>query len=266
MIKTIFKYLSIAAMSSRSSLAYLSEVGGRAIFLSIVIYIFLQLWRVTYAQTGCSRLAGLSLTQMLWYLMLTESIILSSQRVSFLVDEDVRTGALAVQLVRPVSYPLYRLAVSSGEKIVHFLLNLSVGSLIVFLLVGPMPFSFSAALFTALSLPLAFTLDFLGSFLIGTFAFWLEDTSGLFLIYSRTRMILGGMLIPVDLFPDMLKPLVNAMPFKSMVYGPAKMFVQPNWHDFSQIILQQFYALLFFALAVAILFNIALKRINANGG
>jgi ABC-2 type transport system permease protein len=266
MSNIFYKYFSIAIMSARSSAAYLSEVGGRAIFLSVILYVFLQLWRITYRETGASTLGGFTLAQILWYLMITESITLSATRVSFLVDDDVRTGALALQLVRPISYPLYRLAVNSGERFVRFALNISVGSLIVLLLVGPMPFSLTAILLTLSLLPLAFTLDFLGQFLIGTFAFWLEDTSGLFLIYSRTVMILGGMLIPIELLPDAMKPVVNALPFKSMVYGPAKMFVAPNLHDFYHIILQQFCALIIFALTVAIFFNIALKRINANGG
>lgn len=217
-------------------------------------------------QTGSSSLGGFTFVQMLWYLMVTESIALSTPRVSFLVDEEVRTGKLALQLVRPISYPLYILAIASGERFVRFFLNLSVGSLIVLLLVGPMPLSAMAVLLTLLALPFAFTLDFLGCFLIGTFAFWLEDTSGLFLIYSRLTMILGGMLIPVELFPDVMKPLVNSLPFKAMVYGPAKMFVRPDFHDFFQIILQQSYALVIFALAATIFFNMALKRINANGG
>ncbi len=264
--KTVCKYFSIAGMSAKSSLAYLGEVGGRAFFLGVILFIFIHLWRITYVETSASTLGGFTLVQMLWYLMLTESITLSAPRVSFLVDEDVRTGALAVQLIRPISYPLYRLAVSSGERFVRFTMNVCVGSIIVLLLVGPMPFSVSAALLMLLALPLAFTLDFLGCFLIGTFAFWLEDTSGLFLIYSRTTMILGGMLIPVELFPDVMKPLVNALPFKSMVYGPAKMFVQPNLQDFSHIITQQLCALVVFAFTVAVFFNFALKRINANGG
>ena len=41
----------------------------------------------------------------------------------------------------------------------------------------------------ALSLPFAFVLDFLGMFLIGLGAFWLEDTSGLRLLYSRATAL-----------------------------------------------------------------------------
>ena len=106
----------------------------------------------------------------------------------------MRTGALAVQLIRPLSYPLYRLWTTLGERLVRFLLNIVVGAAIAFLFVGPIPLSLAGLCLFIPALLLAFILDFLGHFLVGLGAFWLEDTSGLMLIYSRVTMILGGML------------------------------------------------------------------------
>src|SRR5271163_3836498 len=105
------KYAWVGLISARSNLAYMSEVLSRTIFLGVILYIFLRLWQVAYDQTRSTSLGGLSLKEMLWYLMIAESIMLSAPRVSQAVDEDVRTGALAVQLIRPISYPLYRLSV-----------------------------------------------------------------------------------------------------------------------------------------------------------
>ena len=68
--------------------------------MGAILYIFLRLWQVTYSETGASELGGLSLPQMLWYLVMTEAIVLSEPRVTDDVDQDVRTGALAVQLIK----------------------------------------------------------------------------------------------------------------------------------------------------------------------
>lgn len=206
MIASFRKYGWIGLTAARSNLAYLSEVAARTIFLAVILYIFLRLWQVTYGETGAERLGGLTLPQMLWYLTMTETLTLSAPRIAPEVDQDVRTGALAVQLIRPLSYPLSRLWATLGERVVRFALNGLVGAAIVLLFVGPIEFSAGGLLLFALSLPLAFTLDFLGQFLIGLAAFWLEDTSGLMLIYSRITMILGGMLIPLELFPAALQP------------------------------------------------------------
>jgi ABC-2 type transport system permease protein len=260
------KYAWIGLTSARSNLAYLGEVATRVIFLGVILYIFLQLWRATYAQTGATQLGGLTLTQMLWYLAMTESIILSGPRVAQEVDQDVRTGALSIQLIRPLSYPLYRLWNTLGERITRFVLNALVGATIALLFVGPIPLSLAGlALFVPVLL-LAFVLDFLGHFLIGLAAFWLEDTSGLMLIYTRVTMILGGMLLPIELFPDSWQPLIKALPFASIVYGPARMFIHPDLAYLGELVLRQGVAILLFAVAMALVYRVALKRIHAQGG
>lgn len=260
------KYVWVGFTSARSNLAYLGEVATRVIFLGVILYIFLRLWKVTYTETGAERLGGLTLAQMLWYLAMTESLVLSNPRVSQEIDKDVRTGALAVQLIRPLSYPLYRLWTTLGERAVRFMLNATVGSLIALLFVGPIPFSPEGLAIFVVALPLAFVLDFLGNLLIGLCAFWLEDTTGLWLIYSRLTMVLGGMLIPIELFPDALQPLIKALPFSSVIGGPARLFVDPDIKFLGELVLRQGAAILAFSLLAFFTYRAATSRIFANGG
>src|SRR5215207_1193409 len=221
------KYTWLGLIAARSNLAYLGEVATRTLFLAVILYIFLQLWRVTYSETGAATLGGLTLAQMLWYLAMTEAITLSTPRVA---------------------------------------LNLAVGSVLALLLVGPIAFTPLGLLLFALTLPLAFVLDFLGNFLIGLAAFWIEDTSGLALIYSRMTMILGGMLIPLELFPERMQPILRALPFAAIVYGPARMFVLPDPAFLADLALRQGIAIGVFAVLVALVYRVALGRIYSNGG
>ena len=260
------KYAWLGMVAARSNLAYAGEVATRTLFLGVILFIFLQLWRVTYSETGAERLGGFTLQQMLWYLAATEAIILSAPRVSQEVDQEVRTGALAVQLIRPLAYPLARLSTTLGERLVRFVMNAVVGALIVTAFVGPIPFSAPGLLLFAVALLSAFVLDFLGVFVVGLCAFWLEDTSGLTLIYSRITMILGGMLLPLELFPAPVQPLVNALPFAGIVYGPARMFVQPDAAFLAGLLARQVTASLVLALAAALVYRAGIRRIHANGG
>lgn len=260
------KYWAVARISAKSNLAYVGEVGSRLVFLAIILYIFMRLWKVTYEHSGVQQLGGLTLPEMLWYLVLTESIILSGPRVTQLVDEDVRTGALAVQLVRPLSYPLYRLFSTMGERCVRFVITFGAAASIALVLVGPAPNWHWHSLLFAITLPLAFILDFLGYFLVGLGAFWIEDTSGPMLIYSRLTMIMGGMLLPLPLFPEWLQGPLHMLPFASVVYGPARMFVHPNQAECVQLLLNQFIWIAVLAVVVTAVYNIALRRISANGG
>ncbi len=267
MTASLRKYTWVGFTSARANLAYLSELASRTIFLAIILFIFAQLWRVTYAQTGQAQLGGLTIAQMLWYLAMTEAITMSgATNGTNEIDQDVRTGALAVQLIRPVSYPLYRLSLNLGERTIRCLLNALVGMAIVLILVGPISLTVSGIGLFLLSLPLAFTLDFLGVFLIGMAAFWLEDTSGLLLIYRRATMILGGMLIPLQLFPETWQPILRILPFSSMIYGPAHLLIQPSFPELLGLLLQQGIGIAVLGIVCALVFRVAVRRINGNGG
>lgn len=260
------KYWAVFRISAKSNLAYITEVGSRLVFLLVILYTFMQLWKATYAATGAKVLGGLTLPEMLWYLAMTETIIMSSPRISEMVDEDVRTGALAVQLVKPMSYPAFRLFATLGERSVRFLITGIAAAAIAFMLVGPLPHPRLETLLFVLALPLAFVLDFLGYFLVGLGAFWMEDTFGPMLIYARMTMILGGMLIPLQLFPDFMQGVLKLLPFAGMVYGPSRLLVQPDPEFCFGLIANQLVWIGILVIMITLVYRAALKRISANGG
>ena len=51
-------------------------------------------------------------------------------------------------------------------------------------------------------------------FTLALLSFWFEDTRGLQLLYRRAVMILGGMLIPLEAYPDWLGGIARALPFR----------------------------------------------------
>ncbi len=260
------KYLALASISARSNIAYLAEVFSRQLFLAVILYIFLRLWKATYTHCGVEQMAGLSLSQMLWYLTATEAIILSGPQVSNAIDEDVRTGALAMQLIRPTPYPLYRMALYLGERYVRLIANFIIGSIICLLLVREVPIVPAGILALIIDLPLSIMIDFLGNFLVGLGAFWLENTSGILFIYSRLAMVLGGMLIPLDLLPAPYANFAKSLPFASMIYGPARQFVHPCFSELIQFLALQISWILVFSFIVWQVYKLALKRVAANGG
>jgi ABC-2 type transport system permease protein len=234
--------------------------------MAVILYTFMRLWTVVYSGTETPRMGGLTLQQMIWYVMLAESIILSSVRVSMEVDEDVRTGRIAVQMLRPLSLLMSRLAQVLGERIVRFAVNVFIGTLIATLLVGPIAVSVSSIAMLLLVLPLAFVLDFLGYFGIGLCAFWLESTAGLALIYSRLTMLAGGLLLPVELFPQGLQAIARWLPFAGMIYGPARVFVSPDEAVLLHVLATQTIGLILFGAIVWAVQRMAITRIQSNGG
>ena len=260
------KYLWIACITARSHLAYSREVIGRIAFLTVMLYVFSRVWLAVYGTGGGKLVVGLSLAQMVWYLVATEAVVMSSPRTWVEVEQDVRTGRLAVQLIRPLSYVLSHLAKALGERIPRFVTTLVVGSAIAAVIVGPIPWTFSGiAMFLAI-LPIAFLLDFLASFLVGLSAFWLESVNGIALLYMRAVMLLGGLIIPLEIYPEVLQAIFKRLPFASMIYAPGRMFVDPQAAMFFDAVLAQVMALIAFAGIVVAVQSVALKRVFTNGG
>ena len=234
--------------------------------MAVILYVFLNLWRAVYDQSEGDRVGGYTIVQMLWYLAVTEAIMMSTHGTAAVIDHDVRTGSVAVQLLRPLSYPLYRLWTSMGERLVRFTLNMVVGAAVATVFVGPLGLTQETVAMFGFAIAGAFVLDFLGYCLIGLGAFWMENTAGIALIYARAVMLLGGMMIPLDLFPDPIRDILEALPFASILYGPARLFVSPDPGFFLDLIVSQAVAIAVLSAAVVMVYRSGLRRIHANGG
>ena len=46
------KYTAIAQINLQNSLAYAGELAYRSIFMVVILYVFVQLWRATYRAVG----------------------------------------------------------------------------------------------------------------------------------------------------------------------------------------------------------------------
>jgi len=265
-MKRITRYFWIASTAARANLAYALETSSRVIFLTVILYVFMRLWTIVYAGASADRLAGFTLPQMLWYLVVTESVALSAPRISGEVDQDVRTGRLAVQLIYPLSYVGAHLSRAMGQRVVRFAINLTMGAAIALFLVGPISLTIKGLAMFLMILPAAFLLDFVGNFLVGLCAFWLESTTGLALLYQRMVQLLGGMLLPIDMYPEAVRPLLRLLPFASMIHAPGRMLVAPTYPLFQESLLIQGVALAAAGGILVIVQSIALRRLFANGG
>ena len=261
------KYAAVFSVTLRTQLAYAGEMALRTTFLVIILYVFLQLWRATFAAEGASTIAGLTVAQMIWYLAITEAITTSRGRVSAAIDGEVRSGEIAYRLVRPYGYAAYHLAHHAGERGVRFALHLLVGSALALLYVGPVPLAWGGVAAGAVVALVGVLIDFAASFAIGLLAFWIEDTSSVQLIYSRVMMLLGGMLLPLEVFPEPLRSVAAALPFSTMLYAPARLALvggELTW--LIDLLARQTVWLALVGLATWLLYRAAQRRLNVNGG
>ena len=62
---------------------------------------------------------------------------------------------------------------------------------------------------------------------IGLLAFWLEDVSPVYWVSQKALFVLGGLMLPIELYPDFIRRAAAFTPFPSVLAGPAS-FVLPG--------------------------------------
>ena len=259
------KYTAILRTQMINTLAYPADLFSRSFIMVLFMWIFFQLWRVTYSASGQESISGLSLRDTLWYLMIAETVILSKPRMGTEIASQVKDGSVAYLLSRPYNFLLYQLSVSIGESLSRMLVNLLVGGAIVWLAVGPPPQPVSGLVFLPAML-LAWLVDFCMVALIALTAFTIEDTSAFEWIYSKLVLVLGGVLIPLDFFPDWLRNISLSMPFAYTTYAPARLFIDPSAEGILRLLGGQAVWLGMLAVALALFFNRGMRRLAINGG
>src|SRR5205807_5949996 len=151
--------------------------------------------------------------------------MLARARAHIDIGEAVKSGDIAYTLNKPYSFPLFQWANALGTSLVRAGFNFVVGVAVVLVLTRTVEGSLEGLLGFAVLGGLALVLDAGISVLIGMCAFLLEEVKPIDWMYQKLVFTIGGLFMPLDIFPDWLRALANLLPFKYLVYAPARTFV-----------------------------------------
>ena len=265
-MKFLRKYGQISKITMSNSLVYFWNFLSKNIFFVFIMFIYLMLWKNIYAQKG-STIAGLSLSAMIWYLVITELVTLSRTDIHVQVNEDVKSGNIAYLLNKPYNYVLYCFSYFLGEVGIKLLSNGIIGLSIGFIYAGALDnFNVVHLPFIVLSIIIGCCINFFIYITLALTSFWFEENTAFFWIYSKLIFTLGGMLIPLELFPNWLGKISMYLPFAYVTYVPARLAVDFSFENFhKQFSVQLLYLGIFFILSMT-LYRKGAKNLNVNGG
>ena len=264
-MKRLAKYWAILRTQVVNQMTYWGDLIVQSFTILLFLWIFLQLWRTTYGASGQTQIAGLTLNDTLWYLMIAETQVLSRPRISRTVSDAVKDGSIAYLLNKPYSFLLYQLSVSLGDISVRMVFNILAGGTLVWITVGPPPDLRTIPL-TLVALLLGWLIDFSFAALIGLTAFITEDVAAFEWIYQKVVFLLGGLLIPLDFFPPWLRSISLVLPFAYTLYGPARIFVDPSMTLFGRIFIGQIIWLGVVSTILVLFYQRSINRLAINGG
>jgi ABC-2 type transport system permease protein len=259
------KSAAVARITLRQTMFYKADFLLRSAFLLMILYIFSQLWSTAYGGGGSGVVGGFTLKQLLWYLVFTEALTLAAPPICSRIEQEVKSGDVALRLARPISYVLYHYATFLAEAAFRFAIHLCIGSFVIWPIVGAPSFGYGWAALLALSVG-ALTLTFLMVAAIGLCAFWIEETKGLEFVLQKLQFTLGGMLLPIDLMPDWLQRICAWLPFRAAMYLPARAAVHTGGEKLLRDLGVQGIWLVALGALVAVIFRRGVAKLHVNGG
>jgi ABC-2 type transport system permease protein len=186
---------------------------------------------------------------------------LTGNWVAWQISEDVRSGAMAMRLLRPI-HPFLAYAASHAAAIpFRSLIALPVA----FLLLA----SSGASVLTTdpVQLALAWVITFAFLFAIGALAFFLTQTMAIANLYFGLFSLFSGYLMPLDLLPRPIAAIAAWLPFRFMLSAPVELITRSQDRDHLTVLLggQAGWAAVTLAGAL-ILWRAGVRRFEAVGG
>lgn len=191
--------------------------------LAIRVYLLRVVWVALYARNAAPH--GVPLHTIVTYsaVALLMGLILDIDQTRLLHDK-LHDGSIVVDMMKPISVPLYLFADGTGEVLFHA--ALIVPSLIIALFIVHIDLP-SAAVFGAflLSFLLGYAVGFFLNFILNCIAFWTLEISAVQLIVTWITDLLGGQIVPLVFFPAFVQQAVFALPFAAMFSTPLLIYI-----------------------------------------
>lgn len=201
------------------------DLGALAVglgFYAIVASVIATLWRTAAAVDG-GHVAGYSGRQLTWYLYWSEAAVTSlNPRQIETTGDDIATGAIAVDLLRPASVVGLRIVTELGRALPKLGGSLVIGFVLAGLIGGAPP-HWSALALSVPSLVLALACNLAAQHACAGAAFWVRDARSTWFLYQKLVFLLGAMLMPLQMLPSWLQAGARHLPFLAMAYAPARL-------------------------------------------
>ncbi|GAA4192674.1 hypothetical protein GCM10022252_34440 [Streptosporangium oxazolinicum] len=181
------------------------------------------------------------------------------------LSERVRSGNVALDLLRPASLQMWSLADDLGRAayllLVRSLPPMAVGAALFGLVTPVDPLTWLS--FTA-GFVLAVVVSFALRYLVALSSCWVIDDRGVQTMSFVMTFFFSGMILPLNLFPGWLGTLAEALPWSAMVQVPADIYLGKR-DVLEALVFQAGWAVALLALG-ALATNAARRKVVIQGG
>jgi len=261
------KYLYIYKATLIENLGYIFNIIIGFIQFILTIFIFINLWQYIYSDST-QIINGYTLEEMIWYVLLAEVLWYGTRNkiLNREINVDIKTGNIAYNINKPYNYVFYIISKNWGEITIKIISFFIIGISLGIIFVGPIEgFNFLSIPFIIISLILGIFINSIIRIGLSVISFWIEDSSPFHWVYDKLILILGT-IFPIEMFPEILRPIIKCTPIFVVTYGPIRLIINFTFKEFIKIFIAQLCYLVIVILIVLFLYERGVKKLNVNGG
>jgi viologen exporter family transport system permease protein len=266
LVRALPVYAGLVAMVPKAVLAYRFNIVLSLLSVLLQIYLLKVVWTAIYA--GRASMDTFALEEVLVYLTIANlQIWLVNADISWLVQQRVREGQIAVDLARPVPFPGQMLAQQLGMTVGALPLVALALPVAFFLGTLRLPQSAESGALYLVSLVLAYVVMSLMGLLLGMVAFWTLEITGMNAIFRFTNLFFAGGLVPLAFFPPPLRAVADALPFQTQAFIPLSLYLgRLGGLDAARALATQLVWVVLLAGLAVLVWRRAVRKIVVQGG
>jgi ABC-2 type transport system permease protein len=210
-------YFEIIKFNFLRYLTYPVEMVSIIIRRLIEILFIALFWNMVSKSSG----NNIALQNLLAYFLMSTALSNLIMANNLLIGREIeilnKRGSLSSYFIKPLSFIPFIYSNVLGQNIITMIV--SICTLVIGIALS-LPLSFNsllllpAALFISILISLSFNL------LLGGLAMRFTEVGGIKNSMNHIMRIIGGVIIPINLFPPLLKNIVLLTPFPHMIFGP----------------------------------------------
>ena len=272
------KYWVILSTRTQEDMAYRANYVFGAIFRFLPLVTMIFLWYAVYTgrkAAGASPLiGGMSYEDMIVYntLMYIARGFSSVPGTMSDISKDIKDGQLNRYLIKPLNYLWYQVMYRLAHKLVFwYIAFLTFPFVFLFMqfyghYFSHVPTAWEWGAFV-ISLFIAFSIGILFCSMIGMLAFWFLEISGFLFVVMMIEFFMSGHLIPLNILPQVLHPVLYRSPFGYEGYWPCVILMGKVPQDQLPVVIGIgfLWVGIFYGLS-RLMWKAGLKRYSAVGG
>jgi ABC-2 type transport system permease protein len=219
-------YLGFSRLSFNRKAAYRFDVWTQVFANVLFLFMWMFIWQGLYS--GKETVLNVTFHSMLSYVLVSQMLqgLHSAGTPLWEIQEQVRTGNIAMEMVRPYDYPTRLLFSDFGGVVFYFLTAILPLYIVLLVIFQPAtPTTASQWLIFFISSLLGYIIRYNLELTFGLFTFWLIETGGVEDIFYFSIALFSGSVVPLWFFPPWLEKIASFLPFQGIYFIPNSIFV-----------------------------------------